>query len=198
MLSAQKYLPGRVEFKNGKSIDCLLKIPSKPNKKKIETRLSEKAKNISYPSEKLSRLIVNLRDGATYEFSREHIRRNFGTKTDEVWLLVAEKGYATLFTGTNEYKINRKGQLVLVGVGGPHHSGEIFIMVKRPDEKVTTLLGSYSESITLNENKVFMKIAAEYFKDCPEMVTRIKKKEFKILDSRQMIFEYNELKDIEM
>ena len=195
LLTAQNYVQGTVEFKNGKKLECLLKFPSGPNDKNIETRLSEKADKVSYPSDKLAKVIVNLDDGGSYEFSRERIRRLLSSKTTEVWILTVEKGYATLYVSTNKYRINKKGHLEMISIGGPHSAGEIFMLVKRPDEKVATILGSYSESITINENGAFRKLASDYFKDCPELVKRIKEKEFKILDSRVLVMEYNRIRE---
>ncbi len=198
MLSAQKYLPGRVEFKNGKTIDCLLKIPSNPSDKMIETRLSEKAKTVKYESDKLSKVIVTSRNGATYELSRENMPRLLSKKTDEVWLLVAVKGYATLYSLGNGFKINKKGEMIVVAQGAQHVAGDFYFLVKRPDEKVTTIIGLYTEQLTINMHRTFRKLSAEYFKDCPELVKRIENKEFKVLDCGEMVMEYNKYKEEKM
>ena len=192
-LFGQKYQKGTLLFKNGKTLTCLLKPPSSPTDKKIETKISEDADKISYRSEELKSVIVLTGDSTEYEFSWQPSKKLLSDGLDYGWLYVIAKGYATLYGSSDGYKINKKGELIEIGRSSGFSSPDFGFYTRRPGEEYVTLIGIYSPA-TVGLNNYFRKSSAKYFSDSPEIVKRINAKEFKIGDIRLVVMEYNDLK----
>lgn len=105
-LFGQKFQKGTILFKNGKTLTCLLKPPSSPTDKKIETKLTEDADKISYKSEELKSVSILTGDSSVYEFEWQPSKKLLSDGLDYGWLYVILKGYATLYGNSDGYKIN--------------------------------------------------------------------------------------------
>jgi len=189
----QKYQKGTILFKNGKTLTCLLKPPSGPADKKIETKLSDDAGKVSYKSEELKTITIPTKDSAAYEFAWMPSKKILSDGLDYGWLFVILKGYATLYGSSDGYKINRNGELIEIGRSGGFSSPEFGFYTHRPGENYVTLIGVYSPG-TFGLNNYFRKMSSKYFNDSPEIVKRINSKEFKIGDIRLVVQEYNDWK----
>ncbi|WP_128332151.1 hypothetical protein [Apibacter sp. HY039] len=86
-----------------------------------------------------------------------------------------------LYTLKDSYlEIYSVGQKGLVGIK---------YFFKKPEEECMTYIGD--NSMTLNPNIYLRLIAESYFSDCPELATKIRKREFQIQDKEKIIEYYN-------
>lgn len=98
---------------------------------------------------------------------------------------IKERRLVELFTGkVSLYSKQEKGALP-PGMGGGIHDIDNYYVKKKNEEKATHL-GS-----NLLFTKNFKKAASEYFKDCPDLVTKIQNKEFTKRNLFKMVSFYN-------
>lgn len=191
-LLGQKYQKGTILFKNGTTLNCLLKPPSDPSDKKIETKVSENAEKVSYKSEELKSLTFHTADTTSYEFVWESTKKITGG-LDYGWLYVYLKGYTTLYGSSQGFKVNKKGELMLTGTSMGHSNPDFGFYARRPGENYVTMIGIYSAA-TFGIDNYFRKASSKYFSDNPELVKRINNKEFELTDILNLVTEYNEWK----
>lgn len=196
MVFGQKYHKGTIHFSDGKTLTCLINPPSNPYDKKIETKVSEKSDKVSYKSEDIKSVTIATNDSSQYEFVWGATKKITGG-LDYSWFYVILKGYATLYGSSDGFKINKKGELILFGKSSgfsvPGSTPDFCFYAQREGEKYATLIGLYSPG-TSGLNNFFRKSSSDYFKDSPEVVQRLKDKEFKIGDIVKVVSEYNNLK----
>lgn len=188
-LLGQKFQNGTINFKDGKTLSCLLTPPDSPDDKKIVTKASKDAKSVNYESEDIKSLTVPSGDTTVYEFVREKTRRLTGG-LDESWMVVISRGYTTVYTSSTGFKINKKGQLIISGISTGRSTPDFYYMVRRPGEDYATIIGLYSPA-TIGIDNYFRKASAKYFSDYPALVKRIEKKEFELTDLLIMVAEYD-------
>jgi hypothetical protein len=191
VISAQKFYPGKMEFNDGKILECLLTVPTNSNTK-IKTKLSEDAPVVIYKSEQLRYVTLYPGNEKTYEFARLPMKvREKSMGKEPAWMVVSLKGYVTLYEATNSYDIDDDNQLIMIGIQVGHHQPDYFHLARRTNEKIATLLAT-DIGFESGKNRVFRKLASEYFSDCEELVERLKNKEFKYKDIPKVFFIYNE------
>jgi hypothetical protein len=193
LLFGQKYHTGTLVFKNGKTLKCMLRPPSRPDDNRIETKTSESADKVIYKSEELKSLTIATEDSTVYEFVNEKFKKMFGG-LDDAWLVVMLKGYATLYGGSDGFKINKKGGLVLTSTSYGPSTPDFGFYARRPGEDYITMIGLYSPA-TLGLNNFMRKACSKYFSDSPELVKKINDKKFKLEDITILVSEYNALKE---
>jgi len=183
-VAAQKFQPCLIEKQDGTRLNGLAKMPESSDKQ-VQFKSSEASDKQTLQSDDLKRIILYGED--TVELSREYIV-HAGKQRGPLWLQKHISGFCSLYTTT--------GSDMLVRAGAFTNTKTTYsFYVMRDGEQGVTPIGSYiSGAINVRANAPFVKAASEYFKDYPQLVTRIKGNEFKLLECPAVVMEYNKWK----
>jgi hypothetical protein len=178
---ADNFMPAKLIFGDGKILKGQVKPPD-PSDTKIEFRLNEKAEKANYESESIKTLIIYFQNDTleyerlkTYNFTKKKIY-------PASWLIVLERGYATLY-----YAYTPGG----IGASGQFTSSDRYWLCYRPKEEAASIV-SYVGG--MNGNAYFKAKAPEYFGDFPELAEKIKNKTYTYKDIFEVVKKYNQWK----
>jgi hypothetical protein len=189
LVSAQKFFKGQLTYNNNVILVGLINMPDTPGDKKIKFKLTESSEVQKIKSELIRFITITSDEGIPCILENIEI-----SKKEKAFCFLLIKGYSSLYmTGqgisTDKYGNVRPTAVYVSGRSLP----EFFYMVKRKNEKYLTTIAITSPSKTMfGKAKAFRKMAAEYFKDYPELVKRINNKEFTEENVVQVVSIYND------
>jgi hypothetical protein len=172
-------------FKDGTKITGLAKITGSD---RIKFRKNRKASKIKYTYKELTKIEIYYTDEIKmFEFKK--IREK---KKREELLEVILKGKVTLYKDVKHYYNSGFS----VGVG--RYGGVNTTMMMNQGSITSYYVSTEEENVVSHIrsntffNKNFKKVIAEYFKDCPSLVTKVENKEFRKNDIYEIVEYYNE------
>jgi hypothetical protein len=181
---ADNFMPAKLLFGNGKVLKGQIKTPD-PDDSKVEYRASGKAEITNYSSESIKTIVIYYEDDTleyerlkTYNFTKKKIY-------PASWLIVLERGYATLY-----YAYTPGG----IGASGQFTSADRYWFCYRPNEEAASIVSYVGGA---NGNAYFKARAPEYFEDYPELAGKIKDKTYKYEDIPEVVRKYNQWKERE-
>ena len=182
---AAKFIPAELRFIDGKSLKGVATFLDKPNDKTILFKSNEKSEPVSYSSESLKTLVYFFDDG-TVEFERVMIYPsllNGKKKAGPYWLEVVERGYTTLYFAL------REGSTVVRSGVSSTEGADKFWYCMRPNEEAAKVISWVVGRV--NANETFRREAQKYFKDYPELSSKIKDKIYKYDQIVETVRDYN-------
>lgn len=195
VVSGSIFQSGKVIYLNGDIKTGFLAIPSNADVKTIEFKTGIANNQIELiQSSDLKYISVQSEDGNNFLFERISYAYKIGAKPKKpVWLFTILTGYATLYMTGTEYVTDKKGNVVLqysYYVGRDVVSYNYFI--KKGNEDIAYYFGMTGGSNMLGLNSYLRKVTIPYLVDYPELVARIKNKEFTHKDYKGIVQLYNE------
>lgn len=179
-LHAKRFIKAEIEYKNGSVKSGYVGFPIGGYDKKISFRTKENSKTQKLESDKIftitfandGELVQLVRSyGKVYKNKKEKLSKN------QFWgVLVGTCGEISLINEASSYKISKDGQFLLVYEDG-HYP---FIFLKKQDEKYAAAISTNYKfaTIGIGIKAFFRKNASKFFHDNPELVKKIKNKEF--------------------
>jgi len=187
----QVYQRGSITYLNGDVKTGYLLIPEAPKQKTIKFKLSRNISQVDkIQSEDIKSISVESKDSNIYYFERVSVSRKPGTKPlKPYWLLVCTSGYATLYTSSSYFESDDKGNVFVVASSssGPPTFN---YFLRKGNQDIAYYFGMTGNIIGLNI--MLKKNADQYLSDYPELVERIKNKEFTHRDIKAIIQIYND------
>jgi len=186
---------GKVIYINGDVKTGFLAIPKKVDAKFIEFKSGMGNNQIEkIQSSELKYVSVQSEDGTDFIFERISYASKLGAKPKKpVWLFTVLTGYATLYMTSPEYVTDEKGRVILqysyyAGTDVPSYN----YFIKKGNEDIAYYFGMTGGSNILGLNSFLRKVATPYLVDYPELVERIKNKEFTHKEYKGIVQLYNE------
>lgn len=175
--------PGTLIFKDGTQIDGLVKIIGNS----VKYRASKEEDKIKYDYTQLYR--VFFKDSNRQDFLYEYVKLENYEKPQLLNVIV--EGYLMLYSNTQNY-YNSGGMGFSMGMGGGMYFGggggsSTSYYIKRPNESFATFFMVYGSI----PPQSFKKVVRSYFADCPELVEKVNKKEFRKSDFMSVVEFYN-------
>lgn len=191
---------GKVIYLKGDVKEGFFEIPNNPDEKIIKFKTGIGSAQIeTIQSSDLKYISVQSEDGNNYLFERISCAYKLGGKPQKpIWLFVNLRGYATLYVSSPEYVSDENGNVLLqysYNVRGDIPTYNYFI--KKGNEDIAYYFGMTGASNMLGMNGYLRKVTVPYLVDYPELVARIKNKEFTHKDYKGIVQLYNEyMKDL--
>ena len=186
---AQKFFHGEITLINKKKLEGFVNPPSRPGDKTIKFKTGETAPARSIKSDSIRMVKLISEDGNTGTLVNLEYRKN-----QNAFLIQVIEGYASLYLTGDLINIDKQGNIVPVATfvsGRETPSFEYYI--QRKTEKYPTIIAIVGSTIGLGgQGSFFRKAATNYFKDWPELITRLEKKEFSQKDVEKVVNLYNE------
>lgn len=151
---------------------------------KIKFKTDKKSKASKYHFTNLDKVIIGEgEDSSTYKYIKVDI---------ETYKVLKEVSFGKVSLYTQDITGYSNGAFVPTGFGGgmwiaggsSYQIKDLF--VQRTEDEMATHLGSNQLF-----SKNFKKAASEYFSDCPNLVQKIKDKEYKKKDIKEIVVFYN-------
>ncbi|WP_010422529.1 hypothetical protein [Anaerophaga thermohalophila] len=200
-IGGNKYLEGKILLEDGSVMEGFVKVPNIPRKNNISFKTEKKAKAQTIDSELIASILVKTKTNKIYRF--DNLKVDVRRKADEpnisnrkFFLMVMTEGYATLYLAANGYKTHKSGNILVEATYQQGTLPTYNYYIRKRGEQVATIFTQTSNSGTMfGLNKMLIKRSEMLLADDPELVERIKSKEFKHVDVIELINIYN--KDME-
>jgi len=190
------YLKGSITYLNGDIKTGYLLIPEMPKQKIIKFKLSRNiSKEEKIQSEDIKSVSVESEDGNSYVFERIPTAKKPGKKPNRpCWLLVSTSGYSTLYITASYYQTDKKGNVSVVIDTRISFDLGFKYFLRKGNQDIAYRFGTTHLSIvpSYSFNKELIKNSELFLSDYPELVERIKNKEFKHVDIKAIIQIYND------
>ena len=150
----------------------------------VKYRKDKKSKVIVYNSQKIDKITIRQSDiDVPYQY------KIIKKKSHPTLLEILKIGKVTLYRTVN---INYYGEFYPYGAAGPRTGGGysrtvIYYYASKNNSDFVTRLGKRGSLLSKN----FRKSIIKYFNDCPELVAKIKSKEFRKRDIVEIVEFYN-------
>jgi hypothetical protein len=119
------------------------------------------------------------------DMSKSELSKNYA------WMVyIYGSEFLSLYTTAHTYGINRDGGFVFTSVHGAYK--DLGALVRKPIEPVPTMVIYTPGGLTADNRFRTSFLYAEYFDDCPELVQRIKSKEFKKTTLKEVVHLYDQ------
>lgn len=186
---AQKFFRGEIKLINNRNLEGLVNPPTRPGDKTIKFKTAETAKPRTIKSDSIRMIKLFSEDGNTGTLVNLEYRKN-----QNAYLILVTEGYASLYFSGDLINVDKRGNIVPVATyvsGRETPSFEYYI--QRKSEKYPTILAVVGSTMNLGgQGSFFRKAATNYFKDWPELISRLKEKEFSQKDVEKVVNLYNE------
>ncbi|AXG73321.1 hypothetical protein DVK85_03380 [Flavobacterium arcticum] len=199
--NAAKYYKSKIEFIDGSTKEGYAELPSNSMfDGAIKFRISKKEKSIRYDFDTIEYILYYTDSGRKHIFERKNIKSIYGSKKkprehnfkSKYWSLLrfSDPVIKCYQTGENYY-IDGEGEIT-VTIKNNIGLASTSICFLRPDEEILTMIttGDIKGANVLGRESKFRKSAAHYFKDVPELVERIRDKEFKAENIEELLKTY--------
>jgi len=198
LLFSQSFYKAELVYLNGNKDSGYAKVPD-GSQKKVTFKKSEDSKPESIKSDDLFTIKFYTEDDISYTLERNNVNMIGTKKNGEVvsrtnkkkgWFLIKhDHELMNYYTGGQKYKINRKGEFLIVSKGQAGFTA-IGFYYKKPSDKQITYITATTSAIELYHEKMFRNTASTYLNDNKELSERIKNKEFKSKDVYKVYLEY--------
>jgi hypothetical protein len=192
-LFGQIFQRGTITFTNGESRTGNIIIPQTCDQKTIDFKLSKNLKQAEkIKSTDIKSISVQSEDGNNYYFERLPIAKKPGVKPSKpYWLIILVPGYATLYTAGSSYITDEKGNVTACVKGSAVAS--FYYYVKKGDQNIAHFFIIIDNtSLSFGYNVALKKAAERYLYDYPELIERIKNKEFSRFEVEGIFRIYND------
>jgi hypothetical protein len=185
-----EFIKATLVYVNGKSINGYAEFPDEPSSEYIIYKASEKADKEKIPSTQLETVKFTFKNNEILEIDRIATWQ-YGAKMTKkisppVWLTVIKRGYVTLYGATVG------GSVVNSSRGASINPSDTYCFVKKKVEKEATVIHyKMDATISVMKNRMFFTMGQEYFADYPDLVAKIKNKEYTYKDLVKVVDEYN-------
>ncbi|SEA44099.1 hypothetical protein [Bizionia paragorgiae] len=173
--------------------------------KSIKFKSSKNMKSNKIKSNDISSITYTSENGIKYLFERRamiYIMKSFDEqknikycdKAKKTWILATSYSENIIsYYLAQKYYLDNNGKMISKSVDRSGTWADIFLLVRRPDESCASMLGHIANGAKIiGQEKRFRKVSSIYFKDKPELVKRINKKEFKSSETEKLIKAYND------
>jgi hypothetical protein len=177
--NAGQYMQAKIIFRNDSVLTGLASLPNDPPDAPIFYKEDKKAKSRKIVYTDIKTIIYFFESGKTLEY--DVVWTDIGSGRNhhqEKYLKAVVRGAVTLYTH--------------VAFNGPNkYDQDTYFLCLRPGEETVTLI---SGSFGKYKKDLFRQAFAEYFKDDPELVSKIMAGQYKWSDMDQIVNEYNQKK----
>lgn len=102
------------------------------------------------------------------------------------------KSVLDTYSLAQSYYIDKNGKMISKSVDHTGNWADVFFLARRPDETCASMISHLvSGAQIIGKEKRFRNVSSRYFSDQPELVKRIKNKEFKSDEVEKLIEAYN-------
>ncbi len=178
-------------YENGQNIGGYVAIPKTCGQDEISFKPFKDSKAITVPSKMLKRIMVYNKDSTTYSFERvNYVLEQDDPPKRNGWLYVMVEGYATLYFKVDKYKIDKEGKLLLIAEEGMPMN---FVQKKSEHKAVLVATSNpHGSNMVIGSEKPFKKYAPVAFAEDQELVSKIKKGQYKSRDIEEVVKIYNQ------
>jgi hypothetical protein len=186
---SQHYYPGRIILIDGEKLEGLVNLPFYRMNKCMFYKSNENAAERKIKTDSVKFVSMVSDEGKTSTLANVELSRK---EKGLVFLLI--EGYTTLYFTGDGINVDKHGNIVPTASAVAGRSlPEFYYMAQRKAERYPVTLAITSPAKTVfGQARAFRKLAAEYFKDWPELVKRIKNEEFTEKDVERVVTIYNE------
>lgn len=189
-VNANEYYKATIYFTSGQQKEGFAELPSnKTLDNAIKLRETQDGKSGRYDFDTIDKIIYYTDSGNEYVFERMSVTMLYGSKKKpkehtykkKVWFLLvfADPAINHYYTGQSYY-IDNEDRIITKTSDSSSKGVEMILAFKRPDEENPTRITAFLYgTVADGEEARFRRTAALYFRDEPELVERIKNKEFK-------------------
>lgn len=184
-----KFHPVSITMTDGKDIEGYAVNPPSPRSQKITFRKTQYGEKIKLNSDDISTIVFHYNDGdvtlewlatSGYFSPEENAKRMIFAKS---WLRLYEKKYLSVYVRT---------AAGYIGLGGASSfPNETIIYLRKPDENEATIIHREISGIqVVAKNAIFKRTGLIYFKDCPEIISKIKSDTYTYETLEEVITQY--------
>lgn len=177
--NAEQYMQAKIIFRNDSVLTGLASLPNDPPDAPIFYKEDKKAKSRKIVYTDVRTIIYYFESGKTLEY--DVVWTDIGSGRNhhqEKYLKAVVRGAVTLYSH--------------VAMNGPNkYDQDTYFLCLRPGEETVKLIaGSYGKL----KKDFFRNAFSEYFKDDPELVSKVLEGKYKWSDMDQIVNEYNQKK----
>lgn len=187
-IASGQYFNAKIDFTDGTTKTGYAKVP-RGMQKKIKFRNSPEEKVTKLNGDDIFTITFTVADGRTYLLERNEVKTIVANKKGEIlnrtskwsgWFLREHSNpKLNFYYGGHKYKINENGDLTIKSSGQVGFT-EIGYYLRRPHEKeVTYITAAQTSGIQVNMERIFRNVLSVYLSDNRQLAERIKNKEFK-------------------
>lgn len=191
---SQTYQTGSIKYEDGTIKNGYVSIPKRVNQQNIYFKPEKNGSEEKISSNSLKSISVQSTDGKEYYFERQYYKMNPAKQNKyRGWLYTVVKGYATLYLISDNYQIDKKGNVYVidnVAFGKDLPTYDYYL--KKEHENAAIMFATTSTSSSMfGLNNILKKNAAKYLAENKELVEKIKNKDYTHRDVEGIISIYN-------
>lgn len=185
---AKKYYPATVFYTTGGKATMLVVSPEYLQENQVLVKSTEQAKAEKLDGTTIAKIIYQVENSDPVTYLRERFIVMGKAKDSHMWVQELLCGHASLYV--------KGGGMVITRAGAPHNIEDVTFYAKRKGEEGITYLGEYivSGAFNVGATALFIKHAKAYFGDCPQLVTKLENKHYKVQEALAVVEDYNKLK----
>lgn len=193
--SAEKFYKAKLIYNNGKVLNCYASLFENPYQKEINYKLTQESKNQRIKSTELKK-IVFYENSDSVEFELITTYRILSSKPDiPCWMINLVKGNCKLYLAYSEGYSKFSGVDQFGRMKFNSALDSYMLACIRPNEPYATIMAVYQKGgLVINANTGFRKAGSEYFRDYPELASKISSKEYTYKDVEKVVEIYNDWK----
>jgi len=193
----QSFQAATITYFNNETKSGFVEIPKTPIQKSIKFKLNKDDKSEEkIKMENIKSFSVQSEDGNTYIFEKLRLVPLNQKKptTGFRWLLLRVAGYANLYEGSHYYSTDKKGNIEVLTDCGTNGSCTFSYYIKKDNTDIAYILAMTppEKKLSIGLNSILIKKVELYLYEYPELVERVKNKEFTHRDVLTIIQIYND------
>jgi len=191
---SQTYQKGNLVYEDGTTKEGLVSIPKRVTQNNIYFKPEKNGNEEKIPSDKLKYIHVQSTDGKEYSFERQYYKMSPEKQNkNDGWLFVVVKGYATLYLCSDNYQIDKKGNVYVID--NVQSTGELptyeYYLKKEKGIAAIFFATTSTSSTMFGLNKTLKNNAAKYLAEDKELIKKINNKDYTHKDVEEIISIYN-------
>lgn len=183
---AQEFRPGALMTSANEELEGLVRSDFLPGDETIYFKLDESSDEKAYDAESITKIVMTVDKSLLITFRKEKIRQAYGKSTGPVWLQELIEGPVSLFADTGSgYLMYCNGQFMSL-------DKDVDFYLKRDTDESASHGGTFNKSVfNVNADRNFIKLTSEFFSDNPGLYSRLRDREFGILELPLVVDIYN-------
>ncbi len=183
---AQDFRPGTLVTSTNEEFEGLVRSDFLPGDETIYFKANESAEARSFKSSAVTKVVVTVDKSLRITFKKEKIRQAYGKSTGPIWLQELIDGPISLYADTGrDYLMYCNGQFMSL-------DRDVDFYLKRQEEEAASLGGTFNQSVfNVNADRNFIKLTSEFLSDNQGLHSRIRDREFGILEIPLVVDIYN-------